>query len=137
MPDPIKQCRYCAKDMPKGSIYRHEHQMCPHRTGASAESPTPQAQVPQAETKARAAVHHARQPLKKRILTAVGKLTQAAAKELVSAGAVVGDGHHCERQQCPYRGLSSHLAKVRVQELVRAGLGLEDAARFVREHCAC
>ena len=75
MPDPIKQCRYCAKDMPKGSIYRHEHQMCPHRTGASAESPTPQAQVPQAETKARAAVHHARKPIKKRILKAVSKMS--------------------------------------------------------------
>jgi hypothetical protein len=42
---------------------------------------------------------------------------------------------HCEREACPYRGLSSHIARMRVQELVRGGLGLEDAARFVREQC--
>jgi hypothetical protein len=45
-------------------------------------------------------------------------------------------GGYCEREACPYRGLSAHLARVRVQELVRAGLWIEDAARFVRENCA-
>ena len=129
-------CPWCHQ--PKANLTSHR-QYCKQRpdAGTAPESPAPQPQAPQAETKARAAVHHSRKPIKKRILKAVRNLTQAAAKELVSAGAVVGDGGHCEREACPYRGLSSHLAKVRVQALVRAGLGLEDAARFVREHCAC
>ena len=95
---------------------------CPKRPGASAESPAPQPQAPRAAKKAQTPARHARKPVKRTATLAAPPLQPAT-------------GGHCEREACPYRGLSSHLAKVRVQELVRAGLGIEAAARFVREQC--
>ena len=129
---PTTVCRYCDKVMPAGSLHRHEHVMCKKRPGAATvpESPTPKAQTP---TGARTPLTLAkiRPRLKRAKAKALGKLEEPTHK----ADGTPWDAH-CERAACPYRGLSTHIARVRVQELVRGGLGIEDAARFVREHCA-
>lgn len=157
------ECPWCRKM--KANLTEHR-KTCKQRPEIETppESPAPQTQAPQAATKAPKAVKavHAKRPLKRATvkaasgglleyalklqgkLPATGKdlpvMDKAVARELVDAGLAVGkrsrDGGHCEREACPYRGLSTHIARVRVQELVRGGLGIEDAARFVREHCA-
>ena len=33
----LKACRYCSKEMPQGSLFRHEHVVCPKRPGAGEE----------------------------------------------------------------------------------------------------
>ena len=67
-------CPWCHQ--PKANLTSHR-QYCKQRpdAGTAPESPAPQPQAPQAETKARSAVHHTRKPIKKRILKAVSKMS--------------------------------------------------------------
>jgi hypothetical protein len=142
---PTKTCRYCQKKMPTGSLFVHEtvcHDRCPQRplAGDAQESPAPQAGTAKSSPKPRVAIH-ARKPAKRATAKAGlleycqkmrGKLTD---QERGERAPKVWTSTHCEAAACPYRGLSAHIARLRVQELVRGGLGLEDAARFVREQC--
>lgn len=131
---PLKTCRQCGKEMPKGSLFRHEHVMCEKRPGAATvpDSPAPTAQAAQGATKAPRPARPTRKPVT-RTATGLGTVkTSALATEEPKQMAVA----HCEEAACPYRGLSDPIQQFRVQELVRGGLGIEHAARFVREHCA-
>jgi hypothetical protein len=80
----LKPCRYCGKEMPKGSLFRHEHVMCDKRPHAAP------ADVP----KTALVAVHAKRPVKRATAKALVVLREKAVSLLRTADEVNHPAHY-------------------------------------------